>query len=160
MMQLELNMAVAITSGFRAEFLQKVSSLGKSPARGLFIDSCYAHCQIGTQEMWMRSDSPALGGTVRTLHFCSAMLSVLAIVFGYLVLVLFEHGFILFSPLLFLSCFLCHCFGYLILIVLCCVSLQTIAKAVGDWYYDRRPFEKIDCPYPCNPTCKNRPSDD
>ncbi|KAH9687761.1 Pectin acetylesterase 8 [Citrus sinensis] len=26
-----------------------------------------------------------------------------------------------------------------------------IAKAVGDWYYDRSPFQKIDCPYPCNP---------
>ncbi|XP_052296405.1 pectin acetylesterase 8-like [Citrus sinensis] len=26
-----------------------------------------------------------------------------------------------------------------------------IAKAVGDWYYDRNPFQKIDCPYPCNP---------
>uniref|UniRef100_A0A2N9FFG9 Pectin acetylesterase n=1 Tax=Fagus sylvatica TaxID=28930 RepID=A0A2N9FFG9_FAGSY len=32
----------------------------------------------------------------------------------------------------------------------------TIAKAVGDWYYDRSPFQKIDCPYPCNPTCHNR----
>ncbi|GAY32714.1 hypothetical protein CUMW_281370, partial [Citrus unshiu] len=27
----------------------------------------------------------------------------------------------------------------------------SIAKAVGDWYYDRSPFQKIDCPYPCNP---------
>ncbi|RXH92566.1 hypothetical protein DVH24_033462 [Malus domestica] len=31
----------------------------------------------------------------------------------------------------------------------------TIAEAVGDWYYDLTPFRKIDCPYPCNPTCKN-----
>ncbi|CAL5359282.1 unnamed protein product [Camellia sinensis] len=28
-----------------------------------------------------------------------------------------------------------------------------IAKAVGDWYYDRRAFQKIDCPYPCDKTC-------
>ncbi|ESR46119.1 hypothetical protein CICLE_v100013711mg, partial [Citrus x clementina] len=33
---------------------------------------------------------------------------------------------------------------------------MSIAKAVGDWYYDRSPFQKIDCAYPCNPTCHNR----
>ncbi|KAH9687756.1 Pectin acetylesterase 8 [Citrus sinensis] len=32
---------------------------------------------------------------------------------------------------------------------------SSIAKAVGDWYYDRSPFQKIDCAYPCNPTCHN-----
>ncbi|KAL6279271.1 hypothetical protein ACE6H2_016152 [Prunus campanulata] len=32
----------------------------------------------------------------------------------------------------------------------------TIGKAVGDWYHDRTPFQKTDCAYPCNPTCKNR----
>lgn len=30
-----------------------------------------------------------------------------------------------------------------------------IAKAVGDWFYDRNQFQSIDCPYPCNPTCHN-----
>ncbi|GER28183.1 pectinacetylesterase family protein [Striga asiatica] len=33
---------------------------------------------------------------------------------------------------------------------------KSIAKAVGDWYYDRSPFKKIDCPYPCDKTCHNR----
>ncbi|KAK7262748.1 hypothetical protein RJT34_30328 [Clitoria ternatea] len=32
----------------------------------------------------------------------------------------------------------------------------TIAKAVGEWFYDRSPFNHIDCTYPCNPTCRNR----
>ncbi|KAI4327915.1 hypothetical protein L6164_020324 [Bauhinia variegata] len=32
----------------------------------------------------------------------------------------------------------------------------TIAQAVGDWYYERKPFKQIDCAYPCNPTCHNR----
>ncbi|KAG6635927.1 pectin acetylesterase 8-like [Carya illinoinensis] len=80
---------------FRMQFLSAVSGLGASSSRGLFIDSCYAHCQTETQETWLRDDSPMLGRT-------------------------------------------------------------TIAKAVGDWYYDRSPFQKIDCPYPCNPTCHNR----
>ncbi|CAL5197340.1 unnamed protein product [Lathyrus oleraceus] len=32
----------------------------------------------------------------------------------------------------------------------------TIAKAVGDWYFERKGFQQIDCSYPCNPTCHNR----
>lgn len=80
---------------FRMEFLKALGGVGSSVSRGMFIDGCYAHCQAGTQETWLRDDSPKLANT-------------------------------------------------------------TIAKAVGDWYYDRKPFEKIDCPYPCNPTCHNR----
>lgn len=33
--------------------------------------------------------------------------------------------------------------------------MQGIAKAAGDWFYDRRPFKNIDCPYPCDKTCHN-----
>lgn len=81
--------------GFRTEFLSALSQLGSSSSKGLFINSCYAHCQSGTQETWLRSDSPVLGGT-------------------------------------------------------------SISKAVGDWFYDRSGFQKIDCPYPCDKTCHNR----
>ncbi|KAA8521048.1 hypothetical protein F0562_011799 [Nyssa sinensis] len=80
---------------YRMQFLRALAGLGPSSSRGLFINSCYAHCQTGTQETWLRDDSPVLGGT-------------------------------------------------------------TIAKAVGDWYYDRSPFQKIDCPYPCDKSCHNR----
>lgn len=80
---------------FRMEFLSALTGLGSSSSRGMFINSCYAHCQTEMQETWLRDDSPVLSGT-------------------------------------------------------------TIAKAVGDWYYDRSPFQKIDCPYPCDTTCHNR----
>ncbi|XP_022737900.1 pectin acetylesterase 8-like isoform X2 [Durio zibethinus] len=80
---------------FRLQFLVALLRLGKSASRGMFIDSCYAHCQTEMQELWQMSDSPLLNKT-------------------------------------------------------------TIAKAVGDWFYDRNSFQKIDCPYPCNPTCHNR----
>ncbi|CAN6700701.1 unnamed protein product [Malus baccata var. baccata] len=83
---------------YRLQFLDAVAGASNSSSNGLFIDSCYAHCQIGTQETWLATDSPMLSKT-------------------------------------------------------------TIAKAVGDWYYDRTPFKNIDCPYPCNPTCKNREFD-
>ncbi|XP_061352229.1 pectin acetylesterase 8-like [Gastrolobium bilobum] len=81
--------------GFRTEFLKALSVVGNSPSKGTFIDSCYAHCQTGMQETWLRNDSPLLANT-------------------------------------------------------------TIAKAVGDWFYERRSFHQIDCTYPCNPTCHNR----
>ena len=59
-------------SGFRLQFLNAVSGLGSSTSRGLFVDSCYSHCQTGMQETWLRADSPVLGNTVREC-FCSCM---------------------------------------------------------------------------------------
>ncbi|KAL2901061.1 Pectin acetylesterase 8 [Bienertia sinuspersici] len=81
--------------GFRQDFIAALSSLGKSSSRGWYINSCYSHCQSGTQATWLRDDSPLLDNT-------------------------------------------------------------TISKAVGDWFYDRKSFQKIDCPYPCDKTCHNR----
>ncbi|KAI4327921.1 hypothetical protein L6164_020330 [Bauhinia variegata] len=49
--------------GFRTEFLRAISVVGKSPSIGMFIDACYAHGQIGTQETWLRNDSPLLAKT-------------------------------------------------------------------------------------------------
>lgn len=83
-----------IMQDYRVQFLNALTGLGTS-SRGMFINSCYAHCQTEMQETWLRDDSPVLSGT-------------------------------------------------------------TISKAVGDWYYDRSPFQKIDCPYPCDKTCHNR----
>ncbi|ERM94809.1 hypothetical protein AMTRI_Chr03g144330 [Amborella trichopoda] len=80
---------------FRLEFLSALKGVGSSPSIGMFINSCYAHCQSEVQETWLRDDSPVLGGT-------------------------------------------------------------SIAKAVGDWFYDRSPFQKIDCAYPCDSSCHNR----
>ncbi|XP_022631636.1 pectin acetylesterase 8 isoform X1 [Vigna radiata var. radiata] len=91
-----------LMQGFRTEFLRALTVLGNSSYKGMFIDSCYAHCQTEMQETWLRSDSPELEKT-------------------------------------------------------------TIAQAVADWFYERRTFHQIDCPYPCNPTCHNRvfgPEDD
>ncbi|CAN1299211.1 Pectin acetylesterase 8 [Linum perenne] len=78
---------------FRMQFLKTLSKSSNSTARGLFVNSCYAHCQTEFQASWYMADSPVLGQT-------------------------------------------------------------KIAKAVGDWFYDRKSFQKVDCPYPCNPTCR------
>ncbi|XP_068649869.1 pectin acetylesterase 8-like isoform X2 [Aristolochia californica] len=80
--------------GFRSAFLQAFSAVGRSPERGFFINSCYAHCQSEQQLFWLMDDSPKLANT-------------------------------------------------------------SISKAVGDWYFDRNPFQQIDCPFPCDSTCIN-----
>ena len=33
------------------------------------------------------------------------------------------------------------------------VNMQTMAEAVGDWFFDRREVKELDCAYPCNPMC-------
>ncbi|XLR50253.1 hypothetical protein S83_000925 [Arachis hypogaea] len=78
--------------GFREDFIKALSGVQNSPSKGMFIDSCYIHCQTGMQELWFNPDAPQLANT-------------------------------------------------------------TIAKAVGDWFYERKPFQHIDCAFPCNPTC-------
>ncbi|MQL99213.1 hypothetical protein Taro_031933 [Colocasia esculenta] len=86
---------IDVMQDFRQQFLSALALLGSNPSRGLFINSCYAHCQSEMQETWLRADSPKLDGT-------------------------------------------------------------PIAKAVGDWFYGRSGFQKIDCEYPCDSTCHNR----
>ncbi|KAG8634007.1 pectin acetylesterase 8 isoform X2 [Manihot esculenta] len=77
---------------FRTKFLNTLYRSTNSSSKGVYIDSCYVHCQTELQETWFMTGSPELGKT-------------------------------------------------------------KIAKAIGDWFYDENPFQKIDCPYPCNPTC-------
>ncbi|XP_024173529.1 pectin acetylesterase 8 isoform X3 [Rosa chinensis] len=77
---------------FRLQFLTAIGGVSNSAVKGMFIDSCYLHCQTEMQETWLMPNSPLL-------------------------------------------------------------NKMTIAGAVRDWFYDRTPFQKIDCPYSCNPTC-------
>nr|DAD36400.1 TPA_asm: hypothetical protein HUJ06_007041 [Nelumbo nucifera] len=49
--------------GFRSEFLNSVGELMSSSMKGMFINSCYAHCQSEVQETWLRADSPVLDKT-------------------------------------------------------------------------------------------------
>ncbi|XP_047337906.1 pectin acetylesterase 8-like isoform X2 [Impatiens glandulifera] len=46
---------------FRLHFLSTLNGVS-NPSRGLFINSCYAHCQTERQETWLRNDSPQLDG--------------------------------------------------------------------------------------------------
>jgi hypothetical protein len=35
------------------------------------------------------------------------------------------------------------------------VAAQGIARSVGDWYFGRAEVKAIDCPYPCDGTCRH-----
>uniref|UniRef100_A0A0D9VJX7 Pectin acetylesterase n=1 Tax=Leersia perrieri TaxID=77586 RepID=A0A0D9VJX7_9ORYZ len=47
--------------GFRDDFLKALEEQGTSSTRGLFINSCFVHCQSEMQEIWFASGSPMLG---------------------------------------------------------------------------------------------------
>ncbi|XP_042476333.1 pectin acetylesterase 12-like [Macadamia integrifolia] len=85
---------IRFLQGFRNHMLSAVKSFSMSRENGLFINSCFAHCQTERQDTWFADDSPLIGN-------------------------------------------------------------KGIAQSVGDWYFDRRGVEAIDCPYPCDKTCHN-----
>ncbi|KAG8045349.1 hypothetical protein GUJ93_ZPchr0008g12492 [Zizania palustris] len=82
--------------GFRDQMVAAVRSFSESGSNGLFINSCFAHCQSELTATWNNEagGSPAL------------------------------HN-------------------------------KGIAKSVGDWYFGRAQVKAIDCPYPCDKTCRH-----
>lgn len=128
------NLSSGFDLDFRVQFLSALNGVGSSLSRGLFIDSCYAHCQTEMQETWLRADSPMLSKTVSKHQLSVNRIDRKLLLETWMSFPLFFK-----VPTLFLN-----------------PKMQPIAKAVGDWFFDRSPFQKIDCPYPCNPTCHNR----
>ncbi|CAA3020812.1 pectin acetylesterase 12-like [Olea europaea subsp. europaea] len=47
--------------GFRAHMLNAVKGFYASRQNGLFINSCFAHCQSERQDTWFANDSPVIG---------------------------------------------------------------------------------------------------
>ncbi|XP_062197856.1 pectin acetylesterase 3-like isoform X2 [Phragmites australis] len=81
---------------FRDQMVASVKSFSGSRSNGLFMNSCFAHCQSELLATW----NNAPGG----------------------------------SP---------------------AIQNKGIAKSVGDWYFDRAEVKAIDCPYPCDTTCRH-----
>uniref|UniRef100_A0A2C9VSE1 Pectin acetylesterase n=1 Tax=Manihot esculenta TaxID=3983 RepID=A0A2C9VSE1_MANES len=81
--------------GFRQHMLSALGSFSKNFNQwGMYINSCFAHCQSESQDTWLAGDSPRIHDV-------------------------------------------------------------TIAKAVGNWYFNRNGTNEIDCPFPCDATCHN-----
>ncbi|CAJ1948524.1 unnamed protein product [Sphenostylis stenocarpa] len=49
---------------FKEEFEKAVSVVGDTPSKGMFIDSCFTHCQTLSTETWFKADSPHLANTI------------------------------------------------------------------------------------------------
>lgn len=50
---------------FRDRMLSAVQSFSESSQNGLFLNSCFAHCQSERQDTWFANDSPTLNNRVR-----------------------------------------------------------------------------------------------
>ena len=53
-----------ICTDFRMQMLHAVKVFSRSPANGLFINSCFAHCQSERQDTWFADDSPVVQNKV------------------------------------------------------------------------------------------------
>ncbi|KAG2323221.1 hypothetical protein Bca52824_016434 [Brassica carinata] len=85
---------IKFLQGFRTRMVNLISGFTKPSKNGVFINSCFTHCQAENQDTWYSKNSPA-------------------------------------------------------------VKNKRIAVAVGDWFFERRGAKLIDCPYPCDKTCRN-----
>ncbi|XP_058082583.1 pectin acetylesterase 12-like [Magnolia sinica] len=52
---------LAILEGFRKQILKYVRVFSKSKKNGLFINSCFSHCQSERQDTWFSKNSPQIG---------------------------------------------------------------------------------------------------
>lgn len=51
-------------TAFRNEMLEAIDVFSESTQNGLFINSCFAHCQSERQDTWFADDSPLLNNKV------------------------------------------------------------------------------------------------
>uniref|UniRef100_A0A2N9J1S4 Pectin acetylesterase n=1 Tax=Fagus sylvatica TaxID=28930 RepID=A0A2N9J1S4_FAGSY len=52
---------IQFMQGFRAEMLNALKHFSMSRQNGLFINSCFAHCQTERQDTWFADNSPVIG---------------------------------------------------------------------------------------------------
>lgn len=50
--------------------LSAVEGVSTSMQNGLFINSCFAHCQTERQDTWLANDSPVIGNRVCLIQLC------------------------------------------------------------------------------------------
>lgn len=57
-----------LLTGFRNQMLNSIKQFSKSRQNGLFINSCFAHCQSERQDTWFADNSPVLGNKVSLMQ--------------------------------------------------------------------------------------------
>ncbi|XP_042046382.1 pectin acetylesterase 5-like [Salvia splendens] len=84
-----------VLHGYRNSLLRTLDGFQNKPKWGMFINSCFIHCQTWAAGTWHSPTSPR-------------------------------------------------------------INSKTVAETVGDWYFERESAIRVDCPFPCNPTCYNK----
>lgn len=59
-------MMLSYLTGFRNQMLRAVRGFSNLKKNGLFINSCFAHCQTERQDTWFADDSPVIHKKVTT----------------------------------------------------------------------------------------------
>lgn len=57
-------MKLMVHIGFRDEMVNDLQGFSAIKQSGLFINSCFDHCQSERQERWLGDNSPAIGNKV------------------------------------------------------------------------------------------------
>lgn len=53
-----------LNTGFRNHMLNSIKDFSRSNKNGLFINSCFAHCQTERQDTWFSDNSPVIENKV------------------------------------------------------------------------------------------------
>ncbi|KAI8000800.1 hypothetical protein LOK49_LG09G00922 [Camellia lanceoleosa] len=70
-----------MVQGFRKDMLAALSLFFKYSRReGMFINSCFAHCQSESQDTWLASDSPSVHNKV--LHPCASSININSLIWN------------------------------------------------------------------------------
>lgn len=67
--------ALSYEADFRNQMLNAIKDFSASSQNGLFINSCFAHCQSETQDTWFANDSPVIGNKARPYLITSSFLT-------------------------------------------------------------------------------------
>ncbi|KAE9462537.1 hypothetical protein C3L33_05552, partial [Rhododendron williamsianum] len=158
---------IEVLEGYRNSLLKLLSDVQRNKDVGVFIDSCFVHCQTWMSVTWHSPNSPRINYRVR--FFMDSFISSdtksastaypCIILTNWMSLDLLTCRFVFFGFIFFKMACSCVEGQHAILITTFATVLmlvkQTIAESVGDWYFNRKVAKHIDCPYPCNPTCYN-----
>jgi hypothetical protein len=124
----KLNTSFSPSIGFRNTMVTNLKVLKEKEDWGMFIDSCFTHCQTLSSMSWNSPTSPRHGNKVWSKESLPY-----GMCYRYYKMLLFRY-----------VNFDCH------------YVEQTIADAVGGWYSGRSQGVKdIDCACPGNPTCNS-----
>jgi len=132
------------TLGFREKMVEDLKVAQHKRGWGLFIDSCFNHCQTPFRITWHSPISLRLGNKVRFRVAFTVSCITAARLFSFF----YVHLFIIVLKRFSFNSFFFHY----------SLAEQTIADAVADWYVGKdHGVKEIDCAYPCiNPTCSSQ----